>query len=217
MYVYLITNLINNKKYVGQTIQPPHKRWIGHKLDSKNPKMVINIAMRKYGVDNFKFEVIDESASDRDELNDLEEFYVSFYDTFKSDGYNCTSGGEGYVVSKEIKRKMSSRMKGVGNPFFGKSHSEETKREISKSCKGRKISDETRKKLSAAHNTTTGILSSSSKKITQINKDTNEEIACWFSMGEIERELGIRQSNISSCCRGKEKSAGGFIWKYITP
>ena len=55
-----------------------------------------------------------------------------------------------------------------------------------------------------------------SQPVLQIDKNTNELIKEWTSMAEAERQLGIRQSNISACCRGvnRHKSAGGFKWQY---
>ena len=54
-----------------------------------------------------------------------------------------------------------------------------------------------------------------SKRVAQYDKQTLELIKIWGGMREVERELGINQGNISQCCKGKLKSAGGFIWKYI--
>ena len=54
-----------------------------------------------------------------------------------------------------------------------------------------------------------------SKKIAQYDKQTNELIKIWDSMMDVQRELGIAHSHISSCCKGKLKSAGGFVWKYV--
>jgi len=232
MYIYLITNSVNNKKYIGQTVRDYKKRWKSHIYSSKNPKYTIHMAMRKYGISQFHFEVIDESASDLDELNDLEEFYISFYDTYKGDGYNCTSGGGGYEVSDETRQKLS-----VLNT--GKTHSDESKNKISTTLKGRTLSEETKKKMSESAKGKTpsvktrqkmseakkgkkhpmydklGILNHNSKKVIQIDKITSEEIMCWFSMSEIKRELGIPQPKVSMCCKGKLKSAGGFKWRYL--
>lgn len=54
-----------------------------------------------------------------------------------------------------------------------------------------------------------------SKQVAQYDKQTLELIKIWDSMIDVERELGIAQSNISACSKGKRKSAGGFIWKYV--
>lgn len=55
-----------------------------------------------------------------------------------------------------------------------------------------------------------------SQPVVQIDKNTNEVIKEWSSMAEAERQLGIRQANISACCRGvnRHKSAGGYKWRY---
>lgn len=54
-----------------------------------------------------------------------------------------------------------------------------------------------------------------SKSIVQINKTTGETIKRWECMHDIERELGINEANISKCCIGQRKSAGGYRWKYV--
>ena len=220
MYIYTITNMINGKKYVGQTIQSLASRWNNHKQDTKCPNFVIHIAMDKYGIENFKFEAIDESATNIDELNDLEEFYILFYNTFRGNGYNMTSGGEGYLISDETRKKMSQSK--IGNIInLGKTHSKETKRKISESnkgntnCVGYKHTKEAKKNMSEYHQGRTGIQSKNSKKVIQIDKDTGEEIACWFSMNEIRRELNVSDGEVSKCCNNKAKSAGGYIWKFL--
>lgn len=169
MVIYCITNLVNGKIYIGQTIyKNPNKRWTKHKYDTGVGSLcAIHMAMRKHGIDSFNFEVIDESASDLDELNDLESFYVSFYDTFKSRGYNMTSGGESTEVSDETRNKISKGNTGkiktletrekIRQANIGKKLSEETKKKISDAVSGekngfygRKHSDETKEKLSEA-------------------------------------------------------------------
>lgn len=215
MYIYCITNIVNDKKYVGQTSKDPYIRWNQHKADAKRLNRAIHMAMRKYGIDNFIFEVINESASNIDELNDLEEFYVSFYDTFKGHGYNMNSGGDHVIHSDETKEK-------IRQSSLGRKHSDETKKKMSESRSGEKnpnygktFSNEHKLKMSKTRRGRNGIQSHSSKKIIQLDKDTGQEIACWFSMNEVQRELGIYQSSISRCCRGKLKSTGGFVWKYM--
>ena len=55
----------------------------------------------------------------------------------------------------------------------------------------------------------------SSKKVVQYDKQTLELIKIWDSLSDVTRELGINTGNISECCKGKRKSAGGFVWKYV--
>ena len=92
MYVYLITNLVNDKKYVGIT-NDYKKRWANHKCNN-DPTMVIAKAIKKYGKDNFKFELIEEDVS-LEEIDEKEQYYIDFYQSHVSTGkgYNVSKGG----------------------------------------------------------------------------------------------------------------------------
>lgn len=91
--IYKITNQVNNKCYIGQSICI-EKRWKEHIYEAekgdKNYKLYL--AIRKYGIDNFTFEVIEE-CSEKD-LNEKEIFYIKKYDSYLN-GYNSTLGGQG--------------------------------------------------------------------------------------------------------------------------
>lgn len=94
--IYCILNTINNHKYIGQTIRPFKERMHEHHVhmtykDSRD--RAIYKAMRKYGEENFKSYVID-TASNQDELDSKETFWIGFYNTFQGKGYNMTSGGQ---------------------------------------------------------------------------------------------------------------------------
>lgn len=113
--VYKITNIINNKIYIGQTKQDPRKRFKHHitiskrKCDKYDCGMVIIKAMRKHGYKNFKFEIIDIAYS-RKELNLLEGFYIFKFKSLTTEhGYNIlkisTDGRQ--CTSNETKQKLS--------------------------------------------------------------------------------------------------------------
>ena len=92
-YIYRITNTINNKIYIGQT-KNYKKRFWEHKNSFQKEKRKDfyskkNRAFRKYGIDNFKFEVIEEV--DDSLLDSREEYWITYYDSFES-GYNSTPG-----------------------------------------------------------------------------------------------------------------------------
>jgi hypothetical protein len=90
-YIYSITNLTNNKQYIGLTLQlNPYDRWKKHISDSKKPEYPIHCAMSKYGIDNFKFRVIEECPDTIVEEKEI--FYIDKYDTY-CNGYNATLGG----------------------------------------------------------------------------------------------------------------------------
>ena len=90
---------------------------------------------------------------------------------------------------------------------------------LSLAHKGKHLSEETKQKMSenSAKNMKGkfGSDNPTSKKVAQYNKKTLELIKIWDSMRDVERELGIPHGNISKCCQGKLKSAGGFIWKCL--
>lgn len=93
IYLYRITCTINNKNYIGQTVDPT-SRWRGHRRDSAYPKVPIQFAINKYGTHNFEFEII-ASCKNQDDANELETLLVKQYDSFVSNnkGYNATHGG----------------------------------------------------------------------------------------------------------------------------
>lgn len=92
MYLYLITNLINDKKYIGIT-NNYKKRWANHKCNN-SPTMAIAKAIKKYGAENFKFEVLLENIP-IEEINQYEQEYIKKYHTHVSEGkgYNIAWGG----------------------------------------------------------------------------------------------------------------------------
>ena len=95
--IYKITNLINNKVYIGQSVNI-EKRIISHKNTGFNPKnssydYPLYKAIRKYGLENFSFEIIEEL--NKDLLNDREKYWISYYNSNnKNFGYNQTDGGD---------------------------------------------------------------------------------------------------------------------------
>lgn len=89
--IYKITNQINGKIYIGQS-QNISQRWKAHRKHYQKDDYPIYRAMRKYGIDNFSFEVIEECSLE--ELNDKEKYWIKYYDSHNpSNGYNLTDGG----------------------------------------------------------------------------------------------------------------------------
>lgn len=92
-YIYKITNNINNKIYIGKTELSIQKRFQQHCRDafkSKNEKRPLYAAMKKYGIEHFQVELIEEV----DNTEDREIYWIDFYKSY-SEGYNATLGGEG--------------------------------------------------------------------------------------------------------------------------
>ena len=98
-YIYKITNLVNGKVYIGQTSKTIEERFRHHKVDSnrKNKESYnypLYRAFRKYGIDNFKIEEIEQCEIDN--INEREIYWIEFYNSFnKEKGYNQTLGGDG--------------------------------------------------------------------------------------------------------------------------
>lgn len=101
--IYKVTNKINNKVYIGQSINIEN-RFQQHKNNCSNENLKdyntkFYRALRKYGVENFTFEVLEELS--KEELNEREKYWVSFYNSFK-EGYNSNGGGEKVTESGEL-------------------------------------------------------------------------------------------------------------------
>ena len=91
--IYKITNNINGKLYIGQTIYPLSYRYTNHLSDARNGRgYAMASAIRKYGQNNFKIELVEEC--DEDQLNDLEVKYIKQYNSVTPNGYNLTHGGD---------------------------------------------------------------------------------------------------------------------------
>jgi len=131
--IYCIENIVNNKRYIGQSVDI-EQRWDRHKR-SLNGGYHHNSHLQRawdfYGEDNFKFYVLDECEHDK--LNELESYYITLYDSMnEAFGYNLESGGSAKKYVSDITRKrMSESAK-------GKRLSQETRLKISKSVTGHK-------------------------------------------------------------------------------
>ncbi len=141
LYLYIITNLLNAKKYVGIT-NNPKIRWYNHR--NSNRRYAISNAIRKYGAENFEFKVI--CVGLKTEILKLEQTTIKLLDTKAPNGYNLTEGGEGTwgrTVSKEERENLRKI-------HLGTKASDMTRAKLSQLHKGRVFSDETRYKLHLA-------------------------------------------------------------------
>jgi biotin operon repressor len=203
-YIYLIENIDNDpyKVYIGKT-KNPNTRYKNHK--------------RNYG-GFIIYTIIDKiESNNKKDWEPLESYWI---EQFKHWGYqviNQNKGGGGPSRHTEgTKFKISTKNK------HKTKHTLEFKNKISLISKNRKITDKTRKSMSISakgHKRNLGKIHSKenilkrSKPIIQydINKNFIKE---WESGKQISKYLGISNSNITSCCKGRLKSTGGFIWRY---
>ena len=131
--------------------------------------------------------------------------------------------------TEECKKIMSELKKsmyvGENHPFYGKNHTEEAKKKMSEARKGKytgennsfygkKHSEETRAKMRENHADFKGGNHPKARAIYQIDMETNDIIAWFGSSSDAEKATGANHSHIIACCRGKQKTTGGFKWAY---
>lgn len=198
----------SGKVYIGQTTNELYRRrmWFGTGRYTGG-RSKIDRARRKYGAENFAYEIlwkkpyisVNEATL---ELNRLESYFIGFYDSYKH-GYNSTLGGDGsrgYIPSEEARKKLSLSTKGKSKPQdFG--------RKISMGLKGKPKSEIHKKHLSESRK-------DSGHKIAQYSLD-GTLIKVWDSIDKVASFMNVCRESIAGCCRGKAKSAHKFMWRYV--
>ncbi len=188
--VYIIRNEIDGKQYVGQTWNTLEERWKGHcDLGPKNNCRKLKNAIKKYRFESFRTMLLCECSSQK-ELNDWEDFFILFFDTLGSNGYNLRRGGSHGRLSDESKMKMSEAHR--GRPLFeehrkaiavgsiGKKLSMECREKIRLANLGKRASDETREKYcQRRHSDVTKIKMSRSQSLRR--RREREAIGPWHS------------------------------------
>lgn len=204
-YVYLISNDINNKKYVGITIRTIEQRWKEH---LRHDNEIIDKAIKKYGANHFFIQQLEECSDE--ELDNKEQYWISYYDSYKN-GYNCTTGGrrqfnmgsnknherikelwELGFGQKEIQQKTGLNIETVHNYLIKSGVSSED------------IKARFKQKLSKAK----------SIPVKQLDLDNNL-IKIWDSAKEASEFLNISRQNICLACKKKRKTAGNYKWEYL--
>ena len=199
--VYLRTNTVNGKQYVGQTGNFRKRQNAWNSLTQKYANHFLIEERARYGLDNFTTKVLAEVET-QEEAWELEEHYIKELNTLYPNGYNISIEG----------RTNSGAPKGKLNHRYGKKHTDETIRKMSEVKKGKKRSAETVRKM---RESLTGIPNLKlSKQVLQIDIETDEIVAEFPSMAEVYRQLGFFQSTISKCCNNKQKTAYGYKWQY---
>lgn len=237
MIIYKAVNKINGNTYIGKTVNTLNYRKSGHinAALKRNNNTYFHKAIRKYGKENFEWSVI-QTCITENHLNLAEQAYIELYKIKGIKLYNMTEGGEGTVgfkPSKETRKNMSKRTSGENNPMYGKkghlapsfgkpgtmlgkNQSDESKEKIRQALIGRVFSEKHRKKLSLSgiekHK---GKNHSKSKKVYQIDINTNEIIKTWDCLREAARDLNVSHANLSRACNNPKKISNGFRWAYV--
>lgn len=196
--VYAIVNIKTEKFYIGSAVKLS-RRKSEHLSDlrrGKHDNRHLQHSYNKHGEECFIFKVI-EYVEDENKLLDIEDNWIKQYKPLGVT-YNIreeSSSNLGMKHSDEAKRKMS---------LVKQNMSDETKRKMSLAKQN--MSDEARQRISELK---------PRKPVVRLDKNNNF-VARFNSIIEAERETGINDSNIGDCCRGKQKSAGDYLWLYET-
>lgn len=234
--VYMITNKINGKRYVGVSIDP-YRRFKEHCRYAGVRKSPMYDDMDLYGMDNFLFEVLEHGVSEAEHL-DKERYYIQKYNTYSSElGYNRNKGGSSVVHhTEETKRKISQSLKGhvfpqsrnekIRKAMLGREYKEEWKKNLSKSRVGR-FAGQNNPFYGKTHTTETiqhFRQVHSRRPVYQLDDDFNilrEFMSCLDAARWLELNGFCKKSSTASgrlymiCNTGKINStAYGFHWKY---
>jgi group I intron endonuclease len=226
--IYIITNKVNNKKYIGLSNDINRRFW-EHK-SSKKKKNNTNLikAFKKYHVDNFDFQIL-ELVDDESKLAEREMFWI---ESIKPE-YNMNKGGNGnlgHTVSNEVREVLricgklqwerktdEEKQRIIKNNLTGTTKgrivSEETRRKLREYNLGRKHTEEAKLKVSIKNKGKRLGNTDGNKKVIKLDINGNF-ISEHNSIKEAAIELGIHPSNITKVLKGEQITAGGYKWNY---
>jgi group I intron endonuclease len=231
--IYLITNKVTGKRYVGQTISTIEKRWSQHKCESKRKKTksILHDSIKKYGENSFEIKIL-VKCNNLKEMNYREDYCIKLFKTLAPNGLNLKRGGENRTHTEESKKRMS-----VSQLKLNKKLTEEQKKRISDCRKGKKLSLKHIEKVKASlprgenhhmfgksiyffdrkgkkdnNQTIDKKINSSPKKHKILCIETNE---IFRSIREASRKLGLQITCIRKVLKGERKTTGGLSFKRI--
>ena len=208
-YIYKITNKINNKSYIGETTRTLQTRWNQHIKESFSQghgyNYHLHCAIRKYGIDNFSFEQIEECE---DEMRFAREhYYIMFYNSLEPNGYNLLVSGTG-SVKVPIEAILESWEEGLNTVEIGNKLGLH-RQTVADHLKANNISQEEIMERQGKRTS-----ERCSMPVLQYTL-TGEFIQEWPSASSVSKE-GFSQSMVSSVCRQMQITAHNYIWKYET-
>ena len=216
--IYKITNLLDNKTYVGQSVDI-EKRWSTHRAELNNNyhcNTYLQNAWNKYGEDNFDFSIIEECAASQ--LNQREIYWVSQYDSYEN-GYNLTPGGG----NTESFSKAVIQFDRDGNELFryGSISEAETASGVCYSQISECCSHKRKTAGGYIWQFEDGFVGIpkwhfSARMFTEIYRLTQDGVVLdvFPSAAEAKRVTGVCDTSIIRCCHGKLQTAGGYLWRF---
>lgn len=204
-YIYLISNDINNKLYVGKTVSTIDTRYNKHISEAftQHSDYAIHRAMRKYGINHFKVTEVENCSLE--EVSKREKYWIKYYDSYNN-GYNETQGGEGNLkydyeiiyslfisgmTQKEIAQKLGCE-----------------KHTITRALKNFDVAPEQRQK---------GKYGNSKKIVVKIDLSTNQILQEYYSATEAAKAEGCSVATISMVCHNKRKLVNkNYTYRYKT-
>ena len=213
----------HGKAYIGITARPVSRRWHGGSAYRNNVHFYA--AIKKYGWDAFKHEIIAEGLTYSEACQMEIKLIAEHESTNPAKGYNISKGGDkttlGLRYSAESRKRLSQAMTGKRK---GIPHTAEHRERISKALRGRSVSEETRAKLREAlgdrfitedarrkHRENTPKGAAHFKATAVVCLDSGE---LFPTIETAAAAHGVHRTNVSACCRGKQKTAGGKRWAY---
>lgn len=189
----------NNKIYIGITKNKPNRRWckgLGY-VHNQHFYRAIN----KYGWDNIKHEILLENLT-KAEAEQKEKELIAFYKSNQENyGYNIESGGNATkTLSEETKRKISIAMIGKKGRYV----TEEQKEMYRKNSKNNWINEEIKNKIMKK------IINNHGVKVVCV-----ETGKIYNTLTDAQKDTGASRQYIEFCCKDKNKTSGGYHWKYF--
>ena len=201
-FIYKITNDINQKVYIGKTEREVEERFKEHcraYRQERYEKRPLYAAMKKYGVEHFHVELVEET----DNPEEREQYWIKFYGSY-GNGYNATMGGDSkkYIDYEEIIR-VYQEVQNVNKTAQITGHCPKHISQILKNAGIQVLSsaDIAKKQLA--------------KPVAKLDPKTNKIVAIYSSIQEAENNNGNTR-HIAQVCKGKRKTCNGYKWKYLT-
>ena len=213
-YIYKITNIINNKCYIGKTLNTVQERWREHCSDYKKrdeEKRPLYSAMKKYGIENFKVEEVEQCSENM--VNEREKYWIEYYGSFHN-GYNATLGGDSKAyLDRQLLIKTYNEIQNIKETAkilnIDAGH-------LSKILKENNIEVKTSQQV---------INEKYGRALLMLDKNSEKGIQSFISLADAARFIKNQTNSLADirgmtvhirqAAQGKRKTAYGYKWKFI--